>query len=268
MCVCVCVCVRPRTVDIDCAGDRLRHISTQLAPAAEKHINWLHWEPCLVTMAKHTRRRRWWRRRRRRRRVETGSGFSEQSLRNCLSQTLFSFPPAMSVIFALPLSPSFELTDPLFLSLSCSLSLSLALFCSHTYKHNLHISFSSLAFSLLTLTSSICPYLILPPYPTTLCNIICLALICLSFFLAFFPPISVLSLLVWFPYVESHRKDKRGLTQCGINSANTDFTIITFSALVGEFDKDLVFTVVVVVSNTSILDVFLLLRHFSYHAKF
>ncbi len=50
------VFVHPRTVDIDCAGDRLRHISTQLAPAAEKHINWLHWEPCLVTMAKHTGR--------------------------------------------------------------------------------------------------------------------------------------------------------------------------------------------------------------------
>lgn len=50
------VFVHPRTVDIDCAGDRLSHISTQLGPAAEKHINWLHWEPCLVTMAKHTGR--------------------------------------------------------------------------------------------------------------------------------------------------------------------------------------------------------------------
>ncbi|KAK2920993.1 hypothetical protein Q8A73_000478 [Channa argus] len=55
--------IKQRTVDIDCAGDRPRHISTQLAPVAEKHINWLHWEPRLVTMAKHTGRRR---------RVETG----------------------------------------------------------------------------------------------------------------------------------------------------------------------------------------------------
>lgn len=50
------VFVHPRTVDIDCVGDRLRHISTPLAPATEKHINWLHREPCLVTMAKHTGR--------------------------------------------------------------------------------------------------------------------------------------------------------------------------------------------------------------------
>lgn len=50
------VFVHPRTVDIDCVGDRPRHISTPLAPATEKHINWLHREPCLVTMAKHTGR--------------------------------------------------------------------------------------------------------------------------------------------------------------------------------------------------------------------
>lgn len=50
------VFVHPRTVDIDCVGDGPRHISTPLAPATEKHINWLHWEPCLVTMAKHTGR--------------------------------------------------------------------------------------------------------------------------------------------------------------------------------------------------------------------
>lgn len=85
------VFVHPRTVDIDCVGDRPRHISTPLVPATEKHINWLHWEPCLVTMAKHTGREgggvlRW------------GSGFTTQSLRGCLS--LFSFPPAMSVIFS------------------------------------------------------------------------------------------------------------------------------------------------------------------------
>lgn len=50
------VFVHPRTVDIDCVGDRPRHISTLLAPATEKHINGLHQEPCLVTMAKHTGR--------------------------------------------------------------------------------------------------------------------------------------------------------------------------------------------------------------------
>ena len=82
------VFVHPRTVDIDCAGDRLRHISTQLGTAAEKHINWLHWEPCLVTMAKHTGRGEGGRRRR----VETG-----QRVQSTVSQGLsFSNAPSLS----------------------------------------------------------------------------------------------------------------------------------------------------------------------------
>lgn len=163
------VFVHPRTVDIDCAGDRLRHISTQLAPAAEKHINWLHWEPCLVTMAKHTGREGGGGGLRR------GSGFSAQSLRGCLSQTLLSFPPATSVIFSLP-----------FLNwhlLSLSPSLSSCLSTPHTYKHNLHISFFSCILALLIdadLINLPLPHTP-PPYPTTLCNIICLSLICFFF---------------------------------------------------------------------------------------
>lgn len=106
--------VHPRTVDIDCVGDRPRRISTPLVPATEKHINWLHWEPCLVTMAKHTGRGgggvlRW------------GSGFTMQSLRGCLS--LFSFPPAMSVI----------------LSGSSQLAASLSHCPLYTHQHYLHI---------------------------------------------------------------------------------------------------------------------------------
>lgn len=77
--------VHPRTVDIDYAGDRLRRISTQLGTAAEKHINRLHWEPCLVTMAKHTEGRR------EDGGVSRGNGFRAQSLRICLSQRLLSF---------------------------------------------------------------------------------------------------------------------------------------------------------------------------------
>lgn len=153
------VFVHPGTADIDCAGDRLKHISTQLAPAAEKHINWLHWEPCLVTMAKHTGRvgvEGWG--------LIRGSGFSRVS--GAVSQRSFpllypclSFSASLSLCLALslscPVSPSFSLfrslslfhlvshsSVPLCLALTQSLTLSL----SHT--HHLHISFSLLPSSL------------------------------------------------------------------------------------------------------------------------
>lgn len=120
--LCLHVFVHPRTVDIDCAGDRLRHISTQLAPAAEKHINRLHQEPCLVTMAKHTGRERrrgavgWY-----------GAAGSARSLSGVVSLELLSSPPATSVIFSQLLSLSS--TDNFSLYLSFSL---LSLYVSHT----------------------------------------------------------------------------------------------------------------------------------------
>lgn len=79
----VCLCIPGQLTSI-VAGDRPRHISTPLTPATEKHINWLHWEPCLVTMAKHTG---WRRTKRRRRRAETG-----QRVHRAVSQGL-SFTP-------------------------------------------------------------------------------------------------------------------------------------------------------------------------------
>lgn len=153
-----CVFVHPRTVDIDCAGDRLRHISTQLALAAEKHINWLHWEPCLVTMVKHTgwEEAAGW---------DGAAGSARRLSGVVFLKRSFPFPPATSVIVSQPL-------------LSHTDSFSLSLFVSHINTFA-YFFFLCLRFFLLTLTLPHSP----PPYPATKCNIICLPLVvCRLFF--------------------------------------------------------------------------------------
>lgn len=179
----MCLCIPGQLTLIVQETDR--HISTPLAPATKKHINWLQWEPCLVTMAKHTGREEeecW-----------DGAAGSTRSLSGDVFRSFPLLQPRLS--FSLCLCWTDRLS--LFLSLPSSHINTICIFLSllphSSYWCWLHQS---------ALTSYYTPLFKYPvQHNLPLCN--------LPFFLTPSPTLS--SIAITFPPVERHGKDKREL---------------------------------------------------------